>query len=238
MPIHVRGKAPDSNQTVTVQQSANLDFQIDLTGVTGGRAFDLYKLLKEQPAFYTMASCFDQCKIKDCWVRIVVHTIYPPSACADGRSPLLAVAWDRNGIDDDYSLDFQSVSNYSSAKITQLGSLIVGKPIDTGISARSAQEMLEYVSTETIMSGVPSGLVQWHPTMLVAALYSEGVAYQAPRVSGSIILKTTITFRGVRYIPLGGLSQIAPAVQYYPGDVNPGEGSPQITLLKDVQYRI
>ena len=39
-------------------------------------------------------------------MRIVVHTIYPPSACADGRSPLLAVAWDRNGVDDDYSLDF------------------------------------------------------------------------------------------------------------------------------------
>lgn len=159
-----------------------------------------------------MASCFDQCKIKDCWVRIVVHTIYPPYACAEGRSPLLAVAWDRNGLDDNYSLDFQSVSNYSSAKVVQLGSLIVGKPIDTGISARSAQEMLEYVSTETIMSGLPQDLVQWHPTMLIAVLYSDTVAYNGARVSGSIILKTTITFRGVRYIPLGGLSQIAPAV--------------------------
>lgn len=51
-----------------------------------------------------------------------------------------------------------------------------------GISARSAQELLEYVSTDFIMSeGVPSG--EWHPTLLVSTLFPQG-QYADPYISG------------------------------------------------------
>lgn len=182
MPVKIRGKVAKEDQTVTVTQSFSVIFKIRVDDMTGGLAFDMYKVMRDQASFYTLASCFDQCKIRDAWVRIVVNTINPPEACANGRSPLVAVAWDRNGVKDNQSLDFAAVSNYSSAKVIQLGSLIVGKPIDTGISAASAQELLEYVSTDFIMSeGVPSG--EWHPTLLVSTLFPQG-QYQDPYIGG------------------------------------------------------
>lgn len=137
MSVHIRGKMPKQDQTVTVEQSASMDIRIDVgrNTNTGGKALDMYTVLQSQPAFYTMASCFDQCKIKQCWARIVIHTIEPASACAEGRTPLLVCAWDRNGVGSDADLSYSAISNYSSAKTMQLGSLIVGKPLDTGISA-------------------------------------------------------------------------------------------------------
>lgn len=76
-------------------------FRLGVRNLVGSQAFDLYQVLKGQPSFYTLASCFDQCKLREAWVRIVVDTINPPAACAEGRSPLLAVAWDRNGVSEE-----------------------------------------------------------------------------------------------------------------------------------------
>lgn len=96
-----------------------------------------------------------------------------------------------------------------------------------GISARSAQELLEYVSTDFIMSeGVPSG--EWHPTLLVSTLFPQG-QYADPYISGQLIIKATTTFRCVRYVPLGGINSIVPAVQYYPVNV-PANQPPIINL--------
>lgn len=89
--------------------------------------------------------------------------------------------------------------------------MIVGKAIDTGISASTAQEVLEYVSTEFIMSegGLSGG--QWHPTLILSTMYPQG-EYGNPNLRGAMIIKAKVTFRSVRYAPLGGVNVVVPAV--------------------------
>lgn len=52
---------------------------------------------------------------------------------------------------------------------------------------------------------------QWWPTMIVSAKYPGDYGSDA-YLSGSVIMNVRLTFRGVRFIPLGGLTTVAPAV--------------------------
>lgn len=213
MPVRVIGKAAKQDQRVSLQISLTKELMISIAGTDGAVAYTIYKVLRDTPAFYTMASCFDQVKIDNIWARVVINVISPVQACVNGRTPLVAIAWDRNGVNPQQSLGYSDVCNYGSSKVVQLGSLIVGKPIDTGISAASAQEKLEFVSTASIMTDVESASAyrQWWPTMIISAKYPGDYGSDS-YLSGSVIMNVRLTFRGVRFIPLGGLTTVAPAV--------------------------
>lgn len=59
MPVKIRGKTSKDDQTVTVTQSFSVIFKIKVDDMTGGYAFDMYKVMRDQASFYTLASCFD-----------------------------------------------------------------------------------------------------------------------------------------------------------------------------------
>lgn len=83
------------------------------------------------------------------------------------------------------------------------------------------------------MSLTGPAAAQWHPTLLISTLFPTN--YTAAYLSGSLVLRTTLTFRSVRYVPLGGVSQIVPAVQYYSPTSDVG-GYPGIRLPVPGRY--
>ena len=103
---------------------------------TTGKALDFYVQLSKEPSFATLCTCFDMVKINNIRGKIMVDSIKPPEAVEAGKTPLLAIAFDRNGTDQDI-FNFTNVSNYSSSKIIQVGNLSVGKPLEFSYKAET-----------------------------------------------------------------------------------------------------
>lgn len=78
--------------------STSFYIQTEAYQVEAGTPYVIYEVLSKSPSFYTMASCFDQVKINSIWCRIAPDSIEPADIVRDGYSTLMAVAWDRNGV--------------------------------------------------------------------------------------------------------------------------------------------